>query len=196
MRHRIFIAINLPNHVKKKLSALSEKWPELPARWTKEDNLHITLAFLGYVSNEEISEICKITREVAGRHSPFEVRLTRVIYGPPQKMPPRMIWVEGEKSEPFLSLWDNLEKSLSSSDQIRYALENRAFSPHITLARIQTFNWRRIEPEERPEVNEDIDISFEVKSIEVMESMLKRGGAEYTILESVLLSRETLNSKF
>ena len=201
MRHRIFIAVNLPESVKKRLLEYQSRWPELPARWTKENNLHFTLAFLGYILDEELPEICKITEGVASRHSPFDVKLTKIMYGPPKKIPPRMIWAEGEGSEEFTLLRDDLEKSLSGSDQIRFSPENRAFSPrkgarpprgfspHITLARIQTFNWRRIEPEERPEVNENINISFEVSSIEVMESVLKRGGAEYTILESVPLSK-------
>ena len=38
---------------------------------------------------------------------------------------------------------------------------------------------------ERPEIDEDVDISFSVDSIEVMESELKKGGSEYEIIESV-----------
>jgi 2'-5' RNA ligase len=45
-----------------------------------------------------------------------------------------------------------------------------------------------MEPEERPEIDEEVNFSFEVKSIEIMESHLKRGGAEYTVLESLPLS--------
>jgi len=43
--HRIFIAINLPANLKKELSMAQNRWPELPARWTKPENLHITLLF-------------------------------------------------------------------------------------------------------------------------------------------------------
>ena len=69
-------------------------------------------------------------------------------------------------------------------EKVRFVPENRGFAPHVTLARISTFSWRTIEPEERPEVNEDIDMIFNVESIEVMESELKRGGPQYTIIES------------
>ncbi|MBI4101693.1 MAG: RNA 2',3'-cyclic phosphodiesterase, partial [Candidatus Nealsonbacteria bacterium] len=51
MRHRIFLAINLPENVKKKLADFKSKWPDLPCRWTKAENLHITLVFLGSVSD-------------------------------------------------------------------------------------------------------------------------------------------------
>jgi len=72
-----------------------------------------------------------------------------------------MVWVVGEKIKEFNT------------------------TPHITLGRIKTWQFRQIEPEERPEINEDIDLTFEVKSIEIMESQLKKGGPEYTVLESV-----------
>ena len=191
MRHRIFIAINLPEEIKKKLADYQSKWPELPIRWTKKENLHITLIFLGYLNDEELLEICKITKEVASRNELFSINLNKIHYGPPKKIPPRMVWVSGEKSSDFTVLRDDLERSLATSDQVPFSPENRAFSPHITLGRIKTWEWRQIEPEERPEVNEEINLSFEVNSIDLMESQLKRGGSEYTILETCNLKPET-----
>jgi len=183
--HRIFIAINLPEDIKEKLSDYQGKWPELPIRWTKKENLHITLIFLGSLNDEEVLEVCKIAKEVASRNKSFSVNLNKTCYGPPKKMPPRMIWVQGEKSLEFTSLKDDLEKSLMG--RMRFSPEKRVFSPHITLGRIRTFEFRRIEPEERPAIEQDISLSFEVSSIEVMESHLKKSGAEYTILESLKL---------
>lgn len=190
MRHRIFIAINLPEDIKRKLSDYQSKWLELPCRWTKKENLHITLMFLGYLSDEELLKVCNITKGVASKNNPFSINLKKIIYGPPKKMPPRMVWVEGEKSEELGKLQTDLENSLSSSEALAkedLVIEARPYTPHITLGRIKTWEFRRIEPEERPEVNEEISLSFEVNSIEIMESELKRGGPEYTILESALL---------
>ena len=184
MRHRIFIAINLPEEIKKELEKYQSQWPELPIRWTKPENLHVTLAFLGYLSDEELVEVLRVTKEVAQKHQPFSINLTKIIYGPPKKMPPRMVWVEGAKSKDLANLQLDLEKSLVSSGKIKFEPEERSFTCHITLGRIKTWEFRQIEPEERPEVNEDISLSFDVNSIEVMESALKRGGAEYTVLES------------
>lgn len=58
---------------------------------------------------------------------------------------------------------------------------------HVTLAKISAFAWRQIEPEERPEVEEDVDLMFTVESIEVMESEMGKGGPHYTIIESIPL---------
>jgi len=187
--HRIFIAINLPENIKKKLADYQKKWPELPIRWTKPNNIHITLAFLGYINDEELLEISKTVKEVALRHVSFLVNLKKICYGPPQKIPPRMIWVVGEKSEDFTFLKNDLDKSLLDSETIGFSSENREFSPHITLGRIRQWEWQRIEPEERPEVNEEINLNFLVDSIEIMESVLKRKGPEYTVLESVELGQ-------
>ena len=175
MRHRIFIAINLPENIKKKLADYQSKWPNLPARWTKKENLHITLTFLGDTADEELVEILKMTKETAEEHEPFFINLKKIIYGP-KKGSPRMVWAEGEKSKEL----GKLSAELKSEGGIAHA-------PHITLARLKTWEFKQMEPEERPEINKDINLSFEVNSIEVMESELKRGGPKYIILESMPL---------
>ncbi len=188
MRHRIFIAINLPGDIKKRLVDYQSKWPELPIRWTKKENLHITLIFLGYLFDQELFEVLKITKEVASRNPSFSINLNKICYGPPKKMPPRMVWVLGKESQELGTLQRDLENSLLNLgiNQLKKE-EARPYAPHITLGRFRQWEFRRIEPEERPEVDEDIDLSFEVNSIEVMESQLKRGGAEYAALESAPL---------
>lgn len=186
MRHRIFIAINLTDDIKERLLECQKKWPELPAHWTKIENLHITLLFLGYLAEEDLPLVLEKTKELALKQKPFSISLVKVVYGPPGKMPPRMIWAQGAGSKELGVLKEGLEKSLLEGG-IKFSAEDRVFAPHITLARIKTWEWRKIEPEERPEVSEEINLSFEVNSIEVMESKLKRGGPEYFILESAPL---------
>jgi len=193
MKHRIFVAINLPEKIKESLVQIGSKWPELPCRWTKAENLHITLAFLGYLSDEEVLEVCKIVKEVSLRNSPFFIKLNRIIYGPAQQSP-KMVWVEGEKNENFAKLQKDLENSLLSATdaegadrEISHNIKNRFFIPHITIARLRTWEFRSMELDERPDINEEIDLNFQVESIEAMESDLKKRGPEYTILESVNL---------
>jgi 2'-5' RNA ligase len=191
MRLRVFVAINLPEQIKNELLKYQKKWPDLPARWTKKENLHITLIFLGYLNNQELLEVLRITKEVASRHQPFFINLTKIIYAPPKKMPPRMVWVEGEKSNELEKLQKDLKNSLTfpiSSNKEEIG-EKETFTPHITLARIRQWDFRKIEPEERPLIEEEISLNFQVNSIEVMESQLKRGGPEYTVLETCPLSK-------
>lgn len=195
-RHRVFVAINLPVEIKKELFLYSEKWPELPAKWTAKDNLHITLEFLGALTDEEIGEVCLTVKAVAERHKAFTLNLSKILYGPIHpsvddsseafgagaRKIPKFLWAVGEKSEELSVLRDDLESSLT--EKIRFVPENVVFAPHITMARIVTWGWKAIEPEERPQVDTVIDLPFSVESIEVMESEMGRGGPIYTVLES------------
>ena len=189
MPHRIFIAINLPEDTKKQLSLYQSKWPELPCRWTRKENIHITLVFLGYVKDEELPEILKIVKEAVLRNKPFFINLKKICYGPTDKKPPRMVWAEGEKSKELAKLQGDLENALAE-DGSRFEKEKRAFAPHITLGRLKSWEFKTLEPEERPEISEEISLSFEVNSIEIMESKLKPQGPDYFALESLTLGRK------
>ncbi len=184
-KYRVFIAINLPEDVKKELVGYQKKWSDLPARWVSRDNLHITLVFLGYLTDVELGEVCMIVKEVAQKYNSFDINLNKVIYGPVGKNPPRMIWVEVERLKELSFLKKDLEGELLNP--IGFRPEARTFNLHITLARIKLLEFRSINPEERPEVNEDLNLNFSVESIEVMESQLKRPGTVYTIMESFSL---------
>ncbi len=189
---RIFIAINLPKEIKLELEKLEKEINDLfPSelnrgmiRWLKKDNLHITLLFIGWVKEEEIIQTCQIAKKVAQNKKNFSLRFKKVCYGPPKKIPPRLIWIELEKKPELLELAEELKKETAKAGILR-KIEKREFSPHITLARIKTWQWRKIEPEERPEIEREISLDFEVNSIEIMESKLKKSGAEYNIIESI-----------
>lgn len=185
MRYRLFIAVNLPEKIKNKLNDFQFKWPELPARWTRKQNLHITLVFLGYVKELEIPEILKTTEQIAKKHNAFSLVLNKICYGPPEKTP-RMVWIKGKKSEELGKLQSDLENSLSN---LSFKKEDRPQSVHITLARIKQWEFKQIELEERPQIEQDINLEFKVNSIEIMQSHLKRTGAEYMLLQSVALGK-------
>jgi 2'-5' RNA ligase len=189
MRRRIFIAINLPEEIKEEFERFKKRFSGLPAKWVKKENLHLTLAFLGYVKEENLSKIIETTKNVASKQAPFSLKIIKISYGPPKIFPPKMVWAIGEESENLKKLQENLKNALLKMKIPQLEEEERGFIPHITLSRIRKWEFKQMEPEERPEIDEDLNFSFEVKSIEIMESHLKRGGAEYTVLESVPLSK-------
>jgi 2'-5' RNA ligase len=193
-RHRVFIAINLPDDIKRELIKRQEKFKNKfifngedgenfdLAKWTEKDNLHITLEFLGYLTDQEIADTCKITKEIAKNHESFSINLNKIEYGPKNKPFPSMIWASGEKSKEVSLLKNNLQNALLES--VNFKPESREFTPHITLARLKEWQLKTINSEEQPEVSEDINLLFTVESIEVMESVMKKGGPTYEILES------------
>ncbi len=189
MLRRIFIAINLPEEIKKELMVFSQKWPELKqsARWIKKENFHLTLLFLGLLSEKEIFQLTQIIKGINLFPKPFFLKFKKICYGPPGIMPSRLIWLELEKKPELLKLVEDLQKEIIRTGIFK-KIEKREFSPHISLARIRAWEWRRIEPEERPEIEEEFNLEFKVDSIQIMESKLKRSGAEYSILENISLS--------
>ena len=187
VKRRLFIAINPPERIKNKLEKEQYQWADLPFRWTPKNNLHITLVFIGYVNDEEMLEICQITQEVARQYQPFRIELERICFAPPGKTP-RMIWVTGKENISLINIRNDLEKRIFDLPQIGYThLEKRPFKPHLTLARFKYVDWRDLSP--KPSVEKEIDLSFSVESIEVMQSNLARSGATYTILESASLAK-------
>jgi RNA 2',3'-cyclic 3'-phosphodiesterase len=190
-KRRLFIAINLPESTKKKLidwqikmvdflarSSFSEGGDPRQIRWTKKDNLHITLNFIGYVTDDEMYEICSLVKGVTKKHQPFFINLERIILGPPDKAP-RMFWVQGEKSQELANIQTDLRDMIEQRSGVKY----NAFRPHITLAKFKPLFMKTF-----PKEFEDVfKHQVPVETIEVMQSELRRGGAEYTILESVEL---------
>jgi RNA 2',3'-cyclic 3'-phosphodiesterase len=179
MMHRIFLAVNLPAKAKAELLGPQEQRDDLSARWTRPENMHLTLVFLGNTSDAELEETKRVAKEVALRHKPFSFLLSKIVYGPSPKQP-RMIWATGETPKELLSLHKDLANALQQK-------EEHLFSLHITLARMSEWEFRSIDPEERPEINQDISFEVPVSSFEIMESKLGRGGAKYSVIESIPL---------
>jgi len=205
MRHRIFIAINLPDNTRKRLLSYQEKWPDLPIKWTYKDNLHITLLFLGYLTDEELLDVIRDAEKIITEKESFQISLNKIIYGPPaslreqtrlrsvaggsaQKIP-KMIWAIGETSEEFTDLQKSLEEGVYNEPlpDSEKREKGNYFTPHVTLGRLKSFEFNQMDLEEIPEINEDVNLSFLVESIEIMESELKKNGPHYTILESFQL---------
>jgi len=152
---RIFVAINLPENIKDELVNYQNKfdWEGLSwVKWTKRENLHITLEFVGNISDAELQSVFKKTEEFAEKTPVFKIRLDKINYFPDNRLP-KYVFATGGKY-------------------------------HVTVARIKEWQWRKINPDERPDVREDINLNFEAKSVEVMESKLSRSGPEYKILKS------------
>ncbi len=184
MKKRIFLSINLPEKIKNKLAEYQEKW-DIPVKWTNKDNLHITLVFLGYTKDENLGLICESVEEVVKKSSPFVLKLEKVCYNDLKDIP-RMVWVVGKKNSQLDSLKNNLENSLSRNNFS--SPQRKSFIPHVTLGRIKKWQFRKMEPEDIPEIKEEISLSFEVNSIELMNSVLKRKGPKYEILQSFQLN--------
>ncbi len=184
-RKRIFIAINLPERVKNQLIKIQYKWAGLPIYWTKPENLHITLVFLGYMEDEEMYQVCQLTKQALSEEDGFEIKLNRVCLALNHKLP-RMVWARGEINQELVKIKTKLENTFLNSSQSDFTKpDKKVFHPHITLGRINLRQWQQMP--QKPIIEEEINLSFMVDSVQVMQSLLKSGGAEYIPLESVEL---------
>lgn len=175
-KKKIFIEIEVPAQVKKRLMQKAVQWKDLPVKWMKEVNLHVTLAFLGYVDESMLPEICEKVAEAASKQEIFDLEFEKIALGPdPQD--PQMFWLEGSASENLRQLNESIEKALNI-----FRREHKEFRPHVTLGRIRTLKWDELET--KPIVDEKMHVVFSVENVLVMESSEEKGGALYSVLES------------
>jgi len=186
MLHRVFTAIALPQNVKEELFNFSKRYYQIPAKWVSKDNLHITLNFLGKLDDKQLLETINSVKNIVPQIDQFLVKLSEVAYAPPKTYPPKMIWANIEENKELSSLQFELEKNIFGLSSYKYKVkENQEFSPHITLARIKSFDFRRLN--QKIEIEEDLNIEFKVNAVQIIESELKREGPQYTILENIFL---------
>lgn len=175
---RIFIAINLPEEIKEKLTDLQKKYKNLPVRWVKKENLHITLCFLGDTKEKDIGLIGRNLKIISKELNSFEVYLNKIHPGP-NKNHPRMLWVSGPISEDLRKLQRKVTDSVKD-----FINEERDFKLHITLARALKDSFGRIK--KIPWFLDKINLAFKVSSFDLMESKLSMNGAEYKVLEKFI----------
>lgn len=186
MKHKVFVAINLPKDFKELLFNYQSNHQDVPAKWTAKENLHITAVFIGNVDDRYLSQLHKLIESVIKKQKRFVISFKNIDYSLDKAMPPRMIWAIGDISKEFALLKRNLEEAILTLPII-FNPEIRETIPHITLARVNGWVWQGIEPEERPTVQEFINFEVPVDSVELLESILKKTGPEYKILESYKL---------
>ena len=131
---RAFIAIDLPESIRaalrRKQAAFRSASPD--ARWTQPEGIHLTLKFLGEVSDPKVREVCDSLKKL-GRFDAFEIGLKGFGFFPDARRP-RVFWVGVEALASLSRLAEQVEEAMQS---IGFAREERAFRPHLTLARFR-----------------------------------------------------------
>jgi 2'-5' RNA ligase len=176
---RLFIAIDLPEQVKTLLGRLRVDIPG--ARWVPAEQLHLTLAFLG---DQDAETAARLKTELAVIQAPgFTLRFSQPGCFP-RSSHPRVLWI-GLEPEPRLTrLAALLREALLSSG---IPLEDRPFTPHITLARLKLPAAREVAAFLDQRHHQEIP-AVEVGKYVLFESRLTPKGAVHTVLEIFPLS--------
>lgn len=191
---RTFIALELDESLQRYLGEtirqLAQELHSPGLRWVDPAGIHLTLAFLGALDDEQLAEAMHATERAAREVSPFEYRLSRPgLFGLPRQ--PRVIWIGVDEPSGSLQL---LHRQLNLElVQHGFEVDTRPFSPHLTLARIkgslreddQQRLHRLLIVEDRQRHSPIIQVS----QVCVMKSELAQTRASYTCLQNSDLGR-------
>lgn len=183
---RTFLAIPIPTKLQKYIADFADpiKVREDHINWVAQDNIHITIGFLGETDPNVIEEQAQGLSEVIAGYSPMRIGLTDTgIF--PHANSPRVLWIGAAPySKALFSLVDAVKDYLRGQG---YELDKRRFQPHITLGRVKSIsrNSQFIHEFLSAEVRE---LTFDVGEIKWYESTLTPTGAIYKELKSFTLN--------
>ena len=170
---RLFIALSIPEKIREILYEKAEnlKKKELfNGKITEEENIHLTLKFLGDIQEDALEAIIKRLGEIKmnkisviiGNFGVFDEKFVRII------------WVK------LLGI-DELQKEVDRSLRGLFQQEDR-FMSHITIARLKSVKEKRSLIDEIKNIKLS-NIKFQVDSFELMKSELNKEGADYSVVE-------------
>lgn len=134
---RLFIAIDLPQDVRTRLSLVQGGLPG--ARWVAPESLHLTLRFVGEASSDMAEDLVASLSRI--RASTFDLTLSGMgLFGDRRRA--RMLWVGAHPSAPLRHLQSKIEQAAQSAG---LEAERRKFHPHVTIARLKDAPKGRLE---------------------------------------------------
>ena len=198
---RLFVAISLPDAVKDEIErAQREMRSALPGnfmRWTKREQFHLTLKFLGNVAASRVAEFTEALREACAQFSALRLRAERIGFFPDARFP-RVAWVgvrdEGDILSRLQAAIEIEVKDFGAEKDGGPAGRRRsqepAFTGHVTLARIQGIKRSQAEVLSKLALGMAGRFFGEwmADKVELIRSELSSGGSRYTTLATVSLS--------
>ena len=181
---RCFIAIELPAEVLRTLADLQMrlgKGSDRAAKWVVPEGIHLTLKFLGDTPAGQVAAVTDAMRRVAEQHAPLALSLAGAGCFPDAGRP-RVIWagLAGDLAR-LSALQDGMQSAMAGLGFVR---EARAFTPHLTLARMRdlapTEDLRRLGS--AVSALQVPRVALVANEVALIRSDLLPSGAVYTIL--------------
>jgi 2'-5' RNA ligase len=167
--HRLFVAIRPPQAIRDLLIDAMDDSPDF--RWQEEEQLHITLRFVGEVERPLANDLADALSRI--RAQSFAARIAGV--GRFEQRSGGALWAGVEPKAPLAALAAKVERTCQ---QVGLEPERRAFFPHITLAR-----WKGRRSREVADFLERkralASKPFDIAEFILFESRLSRHGAHY-----------------
>lgn len=184
---RAFLAISLSNQARCEISRLTDQLAalKLPLRVVTGEKAHLTLRFLDYRTKNELDQLSQSLKKVTNLFTPFSLRFISTSMFPPDKNP-RLVVVKVENNSSLSKLEKEISRCLAQFSFLSASDHN--FDPHITVARLKSGSlssseWRKI-------LNTKITPKeWEVRGVDLMESILSQSDSEYKVLENFFLDQ-------
>lgn len=171
---RVFIAINFTPKVQSHLSSIIQKLRKEAVRgnFTRSENIHLTLVFLGEVSPNRVQEIIEVMNEATFNRDSFEIAIEGI--GTFMNRGEQLYWCGVRESDVLVDLQHALNTGLKEAG---FSVDEKAFKPHITLGRRCIMSKKF----ERKTFEETIAPAYmEVTEINLMKSEHKNGKLVYS----------------
>lgn len=183
---RAFIAIELPQDILAQLGQLQAQLkaalPRGSVRWVRPEGIHLTLKFLGEVPQSQLDLIKSALAEVGRRSPPFTFGVGQAGCFPNAHRP-RVVWIGVQEPGNWLN---RLQRAVESAmTPLGYPPENRSFTPHLTLGRVD----RNVSLGDLRKIGEGVLQArigavgqASAETVALIQSHLKPTGAEYAVL--------------
>ncbi len=135
---RLFCAFELPEALRARINDhakhVREAVSEAAASWSRPENIHLTMKFFGNVDQARVSVISAATARVVKEFSPIQIAVGKTgVFPRPSR--PQVLWIGiDDPSGALAKLQQQLEKEFARAG---FPKEDRAFRPHLTIARIR-----------------------------------------------------------
>ena len=188
---RVFLAVELSSDIRQKLFSLQQQLKAMlpPMNWIRPESIHLTLKFLGSIDTSQIPYILSVIEPIGKRQGDFSIEIQGLgVF--PYVTRPRIFWVGISGKSPNLQeLVLEIEAAL---EPLGFPPEEKAYHPHLTLARIKGENFRVGEALlENHILKSDQKLgTLRVHRFILFQSVLDSTGATYVPLGSVALSGE------
>lgn len=170
---RLFVAVEIPANIRDRIEAAVEPVRRrLPAgRWVSPNAFHVTLAFIGWVDDEEAMRVQDACGEAASASGAFRLALS----GQAGTFGTGVLWAGLEDSTELDGLVAALRSALAGRG---LAVDERPFHAHVTLARAGR----------GARIRQDLAVAYEgptsswpVERLVLMRSRLGPSGAQYSV---------------
>ncbi|WBW96803.1 RNA 2',3'-cyclic phosphodiesterase [Oceanirhabdus sp. W0125-5] len=168
---RVFIGIQLSCELKEFLARMQSQLEDNCAcgRFTKRENLHITLNFIGELNENKVKEVEGIIKKVVSKFHAFNIEVKGISFF--ENNNKRLFFAKVEKNDKLIKLQKELSNELS---KIGLKQERRVYKPHITIGRnIELLNGYDTQ------TMEDNCFVEKVKKVTFFESVFMKSGVEY-----------------